>query len=285
MKNETARFGKLGRNPRGRDPSGVVLHQTDTSTADQVRTAYDSRIKKGQTRGAHYLIDTDGTTSLTVPTDRRTAHSAGHNSDTIGIENVGPHVSLDKKGDLRAQVEGLDMAPPLKARLLAMDDKTLKRTMRDNGYNAYEDISGPQKRANWNLLGKITDEHGMDMQADVNAHEHLNAKVIGEGENIELMVDAMSAWPAKIEELRTKIADREASGDTEGLEELKAVLAEQERAQAATSVDGTQQERNAVDGEAVLGEGGPATEREETRTSFWDDFYGNMGRLDAALGK
>ena len=60
---------------------------------------------------------------------------------------------------------------------------------------------------------------------------------------------------------------------------------EQERARkAAVDVDGTQAERNALDGERLLGQtDGPAHERERTRTDFYDNFYDHMGRLDEAL--
>jgi hypothetical protein len=281
---ETAQFGALGRRARRNDPEEIVLHQTDTDTADQVRDAYASRVRQGGSIGAHYLIDTDGTTSLTVPTDRAPSHVVGHNQDAIGIENVGRATRIDKRGDIRAQVEAMDIAPPIRERLLAMDDRQLKATVRDNGWALYGDVSGPQKRANWNPLGALTDDHGLDMQDDVHSHEHLQAKTLGEGENIEVMVDAMSAWPAKIARLRAAVEAREASGDVDGLDELRAELQRQEAAQAATDVDGTQAERNAVNAEAMLEEpGGPATEREQTRTAFWDDFYGHMSRLDAAL--
>lgn len=89
VQDETARFGKLGRRQRRGDPSEIVLHQTDSDTADQVRDAYDQRVRQGGSIAAHYLIDKDGSTSLTVPTDRAPSHVMGHNQAAIGIENVG----------------------------------------------------------------------------------------------------------------------------------------------------------------------------------------------------
>lgn len=285
IQDETARFGRLGRRARPGAPSEVTLHQTDTDTADQVRDAYDQRVRAGRSIGAHYLIDKDGSTSLTVPTDRAPSHVVGHNNASIGIENVGRHMEVDMGGDLHAQIEAMDLAPGLKAELLAKTPAQLKQTMRDNGGNIYGDITGPQKRANWNLLGALTEDHGLDMSTDVHAHEDQQAKVIGEGGNIEEMVDTMTAWPDKIAELRGLVDELAANPDTfpGQLDTFRELLADEERAQAAVDADGTVQEQNALEGERILGEGGPATSREETRTTFWDDFYGHMGRLDQAI--
>ena len=39
--------------------------------------------------------------------------------------------------------------------------------MANNENNIYEDITGPQKRANWNLLGALGSDHGLDLTAAV----------------------------------------------------------------------------------------------------------------------
>ena len=279
------RFGALGYGQL-RDPSEVVLHQTDSSTADSTRGAYDNRVKNGQHIGAHYLIGKDGETSLTVPTDRKVAHAKGHNSTAIGIENVGLHNSVNPRGDLHAQIEAMNLTPGLKEELLALSPAQLRSRMSANGNNIYEDITGPQKRSTWNLLGKLSDDHGLDLEADVHAHEHIQAKTIGEGENVEEMVDAMVAWPAKIDALRARIDGLKAdAAPPESYAELEALLAEQQANFAAVEADATVAEENALEGEAILGEPGPATAREERRVAFWDAFYENMAALDAALAQ
>mgnify|MGYP002819170403 CR=1 FL=1 len=284
MQDETGEFGKLGYSQL-RDPSEIVLHQTDSSSAESTKAAYRGRVRNGKNVGAHYLIDTDGETSLTVPTNKKVAHAKGHNSKAIGIENVGLHQEVNMRGDLHAQIEALDLAPGLKEELLALSPAQLKSRMSDNGGNIYEDISGPQKRSTWNLLNKLTADHGLDMEDDVVSHEHIQAKTIGEGENIEEMVDAMVAWPNKIEQLRAHIEELKAqAAPGDAISAMEATLAEQEANFAAVQADATIQEENALEGEQILGEGGPATAREERRVAFWNEFYANMAKLDAALG-
>lgn len=284
MQDETDRFGDLGARKRRGDPSGVVLHQTDSYTGDQVRTAYDNRIRKGSSIGAHYLIDEEGESSLTVPTDEVVYHAKGHNSSDIGIEVVGKAQQVNPRGDLHAQIAEIGLTPQLEERLMAMSPAELKRTMRDNGNWIYGDITGPQKRATWNLLREIGKEHGIDMSDDVHAHEHVQAKTIGEGENIEEMVETMQAWPDKVAALEQLIEEKKASGaDAAELAELEERLAMERALQEAVSLDGTVAENNALEGERLLGEPGAATEREGMREQFWDGFYPHMQGLDGLV--
>ena len=85
----------------------------------------------------------------------------------------------------------MDLAPGLRGELLGLTDRQLDRRMGDNGNNIYEDITGPQKRGNWNLLGALGATHDLDLGADVNSHEHVAEKTLGEGANTEEMVDVM----------------------------------------------------------------------------------------------
>lgn len=290
MVDETAEFGALARRDRRQDVSEVILHQTDSDTAAQTRAAYTNRIEgdpnsDARHTGAHYLIDEDGQTSLTVPTDEVVWHAAKHNNSAVGIETVGRHRNLDNSSDLRGDVSGMDLAPGLRGELLGLTDRQLERRMGDNGNNIYEDITGPQKRANWNLLGALGATHDLDLGADVYSHEHVAAKTLGEGANTEEMVDAMVAWPGKIAALEERAATLQADPSTP-LDELQSVgaLLANERANAdAVSRDGTSQERNALDAEEILGEGGPATDREQRRVDFWDDFHPNMATLNRTI--
>ncbi len=185
---------------------------------------------------------------------------------------------------MHAQIEALDLSPKLKERLLAMSERELKRTLANNGNYIYEDLSGPQKRATWNLLRAIADEYGIDLDAGVESHEHVQAKTIGEGENAEEMVDTMRSWPAKVEELGARLAEARAAGAPDGyLADLEDELAEQRANLAAVDADKTLAENNALEGERILGEPGAAAAREERRNAFWDAFYDNMERLDALL--
>ena len=69
IQDETGDYGALGRGPRRRDPSEIVLHQTDSRSGDSTRETYAQRIRNGQHTGAHYLIDENGETSLTLKAD------------------------------------------------------------------------------------------------------------------------------------------------------------------------------------------------------------------------
>ena len=284
MDDKTDEFGRLGARNRRGPPSDVILHQTMSTSGESTESAYSSRIKNGDHTGAHYLIDEDGGTSLTVPTDKVVYHAKGHNSSGIGIETVGMPEKVSQSGNMHAQIEAIDLSPDLKARLLAMSENELKNTMRSNGNYIYKDITGPQKRANWNLLRAIAAEHGIELKEDVDAHEHVQAKTIGEGENIEEFVDAMLAWPGKIAALERKLAEAKSSGAPDGyINDLQAELTEQKATYEAVKLDKSMQENNALEGEALLGDGGPATAREERREGFWNDFYPHMQRLDGWL--
>ena len=287
IEDRTDDFGDLGARKRRNDPNEVILHQTMSTSGESTEDAYAQRVQRGEHVGAHYLIDEEGQTSLTVPTDEIVYHAVGHNSNAIGIENVGMPAQVSQRSDMHAQIEALNLSPQLKARLLAMDEPTLKRTLADNGNYIYQDITGPQKRANWNLLRAIAAEHGISLDDGVDSHEHVQAKTVGEGENIEEMVDAMVAWPGKLDQLEQRIADvrAESSPDRALLRRMSAELASQRAAYAAVEVDKTIQENNALEGEGVLGAGGPATDREALRVTFWNEFFPRMQRLDALLAE
>ncbi len=285
MHDETAQFGALGTRQRNGDPSEVVVHQTASNDADSTRRGYADRIARGSSIGAHYLIEKDGDTSLTVPTDRVASHTRGHNSTAVGIENVGAPNQVNPNGDLHAQIEAMDLSPQLKQRLLDMSPAELRRTMADNGNNIYPDITGDQKRANWNLLRALAADYDLDLGEDVLAHEHVQAKTIGEGENITEFVDTMVAWPGRIEELEAIVERmRTEGGNPTRLAELEDYLAQERARHNAVEVDGTPQERNLLDAEQLLGQtDGPAHERERTREDFYDNFWDHMGQLDEAL--
>lgn len=284
IQDDTDKYGDLGVRDRNGAPSEVILHQTMSTTGASTEGAYASRIARGQHVGAHYLVDEQGDTSLTVPTDEVVYHAKGHNSSAIGIETVGMPEQVDQRADMHEQIGAMALSPKLKDRLMSMGPKELARTLANNGNYIYQDITGPQKRANWNLLRAIAAEHGISLDADVDAHEHVQAKTIGEGENIEEMVDTMLHWPGKIEALESRIGELERNHGNPGLlVELKAELETQKADYEAVSLDKTTTENNALEGEAILGELGPAAERENRREQFWDEFYPNMDRLDGLI--
>ncbi len=284
MSDDTGEFGDLGARKRNGDPTGVILHQTMSTSGESTEQAYQQRIRNGKHVGAHYLIDENGDTSLTVPTDEVVYHAQGHNSSGIGIETVGMPEQVSQRGNMHAQIEAIDLSPQLKARLLAMSERELKQTMSSNGNYIYKDITGPQKRANWNLLRAIASEHGIELEADVDSHEHVQAKTIGEGENIEEFVDAMLHWPGRIDHLEERIGRvRELGGHDALADELSAILAQNKADHAAVAADKSMAENNALEGEALLGDGGPATDREARREQFWDEFYPRMEALDSAI--
>lgn len=290
---ETKDFGALAMGARDEKTRGVVLHRTESSSAEGARDAYRSRVKAGQHVGAHYLVDTDGTTSLTVPTDKNVAHVRGNqdkdwkgaNAWSVGIETVGPSTKLDRNGDLRKQVQGLTLSPALKQRLLAMDDKTLKATLADGGYEIDTDINGPQKRANYNLVNKLRTDNDLGLDR-VQPHEAVDYKTLGEGEPIKEMLTAMDRYPGRIDELAKKVAALKAQpgADPKQVQALEALLAKEQGTLAAVRADKTPAETNALAAEDVLEQkDGPAHQRETDRTDFWANFWDRQGGLDKAL--
>ena len=295
IQDETSEFSKLASRERSEDIRGVVVHRTESPTMESTRNSYRTQIEDGNHVGAHYLIGEDGATSLTVPTDQVTAHVRGNqekewrgaNAWSVGIENVGMASQINRRGDVRAQVEALDLPPAMRARLLAQDDKTLKATLADSEYEIHTDITGPQKRSNWNLVSALTEEHGLDMATDVRAHESVDYKTLGEGEPIREFLTARASYDARVTSAEERLAALRAdpSVDPAQLASLSALVQRETATRAALAVDKTPAENNALEGERILGEPGEASRREALRTEFYDQFWARSTGLDAAITK
>ena len=283
-------LGALASRDRTEDVRGVVVHRTESSTMESTRNSYRERIKSGDHVGAHYLIGKEGETSLTVPTDKVAWHVRGNKDDdwkganawSIGIENVGMPTKIAKDKPLRPQVEALSLPPAMRARLLAMDDKQLKAALADCDYEVHTDITGPQKRSNWNLVGAIARDKKLDIGTQVQAHEDVDYKTLGEGEPIKEFLGAMQEWPKKIAALEKKVQELRQKGSPEDLAKAEAALAQAKASWDAVSRDKTPAENNALEGERLLGQPGDATAREGERTRFYNDFWPRTQALDKA---
>jgi N-acetyl-anhydromuramyl-L-alanine amidase AmpD len=290
---ETKTFAKLSAGKRKGKPQGAVLHRTESPSMKSTRNGYQTRMDKGSHIGAHYLIGQDGSTSLTVPTDERVYHARGNkdaefkkekpNTNYVGIENVGMATNLDKKKPVRKQVEGLDLPPGMRKRLLGMDDKGLKREVRDTAYEVHTDITAPQKRSNWNLVRALSTEHGFDASKDVHAHEDVDHKTLGEAEPIKEFTDGMTTYPAVLDSLKAK-ADKLAAdpkADPKQLAQMQTMLKQQRSALAAVAVDGSENESTLMAAEKIVETDGPATKREAERVRFYDSFWKDRSAVDA----
>lgn len=292
IQDETQEFGPLASRDREGAPRGVVLHRTESPTMESARNSYRTQMKKGNHVGAHYLVGKEGETSLTVPTDKVASHVRGNKDEdwkgangwSVGIENVGMPSKLDPAKDLRPQVEALALPPAMKARLLGLTDKQLKATLKDGGNEIHQDITGPQKRANWNLVGALSKAHGIDIGTNVQAHEDVDHKTLGEGEPIKEFISAMQAWPDKLKTLAARIATMQADPkhDPKVLEQLVAQLEKDKATWAAVQADKTPAENTALDAEKILETPGPATAREADRSQFYDQFWPRTQALDKA---
>ena len=298
----TGTYGGLAHGKRSQT-TGVVLHRTESSSADTTLDAYRDRIKQGSSIAAQYLIDEHGKPMLITPADALVSHAAGWNAQTVGIEVVGPGVHLDPKGTkqpLRKQVEGLNLSPEFKERLLGYDDKTLAGVSRANDNTMYEDITGAQKRSVWNLTGDLAREYNLDRGSlsthgagDTNpnsytkknlphfsAHEHINPKSLGEGEPIVEFLRARQAYPGLVDNAEAKLHALEAKGATPDEIEKQAALVTRERATLdALGRDNTDAERAALKAEQDAHKPGEATAREARRVEFYDHFYDRIGAL------
>lgn len=293
MRDETKEFSPLASSDRTAAVSGVVLHRTESPSMESTRNSYRTQMRNGNHVGAHYLIGQDGETSLTVPTDKVTAHVRGNkdpawrgaNARTIGIENVGMASQINPKGDIRKQVEALSLPPAMRARLLGMSDKDLKRTLADSGNEIHTDITGPQRRANWNLLRTLSSAHNLDMGTDVQAHETVDHKTLGEAEPIKEFVEAMRSWPVRLHRLEQRIQEleKDPSHDPKQVEAMRTVLQEEQTTWQAVQADKTPQENNQLEGERLLGQPGQATQREGARAQFYEQFWTRMQRVDRLL--
>jgi N-acetyl-anhydromuramyl-L-alanine amidase AmpD len=293
MRDETKEFGALASKDRTQDVNGVIVHRTESPTMESTRNSYRTQIKNGNHVGAHYLVGKEGETSLTVPTDKMPAHVRGNKEDdwkganawALGIENVGMPSKLDRNGDLRKQVEGLNLPPAMRARLLALDDRKLKQALSDTAHEIHTDITGPQKRANWNLISVLAKEHKLDIGTDVQAHEDVDYKTLGEGEPIKEFLTAMQSYPARVSAAEAKLAALEADpkvGPAQ-LEAFRSLVASEKATQAALAADKTPAENNALEAEKILGMPGEAGAREADRVSFYNDFWKRSQALDKAV--
>ncbi len=206
----------------------IVLHQTGSSSTESTLNTYESRVKAKSHIGAHYLIGKEGETLSTVPESKVVGHVAGNkdsdvtNPKSIGIEHVGlaksitppTHLPKEKGFDMaavRTQIITLNLSPKLKARLLALNDKTLYTTLKYSGWNIYEDITGKQKRATLklvvNLMRKynLKDETGQFDISKLKAHEEADQKTLGEGENITEFLHAAQEYFSLLRDLSVEI--------------------------------------------------------------------------------
>ncbi len=303
MKNETADFGKMSSGNRTVPTAGIVEHRTESPTMESARNSYRNQVKTGGSIGAHYLIGQNGDTSLTVPTDKNPSHVRGNldkgwkgaNEWAIGIENVGMPTLLDGGKDMHEQVGKLNLTPAMRKRLLAKDEPSLKSSLADTDdkkrkiWAIHEDIPGPQKRANQNLVTRLTAEHNLDPVTQVRGHEQVDSKTTGEGEPIIEFLAAMRDIPTKIAALESRVAAMESdpAASKDELTRLKALLAREKATQHAVAVDKTPAENLALEGEQTLGEDGqatgPAHDRERARVEFYDNFWSRKQGLDAAV--
>lgn len=305
MKDETGDFGKMSSGNRTVPTAGIVEHRTESPTMESARNSYRKQVKTGGSIGAHYLIGQNGDTSLTVPTDKNPSHVRGNldkgwkgaNEWAIGIENVGMPTLLDGGKDMHEQVGKLNLTPAMRKRLLAKDEKSLKESLADTDdkkrkiWAIHEDIPGPQKRANQNLVTRLTAEHNLDPVTQVRGHEQVDSKTTGEGEPIIEFLAAMRDIPSKIAALEARIAKMEAdpAASPQELTKLKALLAKEKASRAAVEADKTPAENLALEGEKTLApEGvapeGPAHAREADRADFYDHFWDRKQGLDSAAG-
>lgn len=298
----TGTYGKLavGKRP---ETQGVVLHRTETPTAQGALNAYNGRIKNGEHVGAQYLIDEVGKQNLVTPADSLVYHAKGFNSSTVGIEVVGPGVHLDrtsKDKSLRKQVSDLNLSPQFQSRLLGYNDKQLDNVAKWNGDTVYEDINGKQKRSVWNLTNELAKTYNLDMSSlshhgkdesgsnnyspqtlpDFSAHEHINPKALGEGEAITEFLQSRQQYPQMVSDAQAKIAKQQAAGATpDQLKQQLAILQREQATLGALNLDGDPHEQELLAAEQKSGKPGEATHREQLRTDYYDDFYDRIGEL------
>lgn len=307
----TGDYGKLASGPRSDVTDSVILHRTHSTKASSTLSGYKQQIKKGESRGAQYLVDENGQSMLITPSDQKTTHVQGNNATAVGIEVVGGDVNLApalKDGTLRQKVEGLNLPPAYKERLLGYDDKELNKLIKSNMHEGessiYEDISGSQKRAVWNLTNQLADKYKLDINdlskpgdkesgdgnykkghlPDFSAHEHVQDKSLGEGEAMIEFMRERGNYPKLIEQLKGKLATMQDSGaSAEELARMQALLSKESGTLSALNVDGTQAEIDAVKAEKDSKKPGAATAREGQRTDFYDNFYDRIGALKKAV--
>ncbi|MBX3161328.1 MAG: N-acetylmuramoyl-L-alanine amidase [Deltaproteobacteria bacterium] len=272
-----------------REPTKIVVHQTQSQTGVSTLDVYKDRIAKRSTRGSHYLIDENGVVILVVPVSKVVSHATGHNSTSIGIEHVGMPAALaipSSTADtttlttLRTRIAAMTMSPRLHARIAAMTDAQLVRFAKDSRepgmtkWYLYGDLNGRQKRASYLLVEKLQ-AHFSIARANVYAHEALVAKSPGEGENIIEYLTARSAYPASVARLAELVArDPALAADAV----LAKIVGAETATVAALKLDGT-----AAETAAVASKDAAATLRESVRGAFYARFWLRSTQLDALV--
>jgi LysM repeat protein len=287
----------------------IVLHQTDSRTQQSTLDVYQQRIRASSHIGAQYLIGETGEISLVVPADRRVGHVAPDlpsganthvtNATSIGIEHVGLHRDIAPAppppgaratraqqatwavhmARVRADVRALPLSPPLRARLLALNDRQLFQTMRDNAWSIYPDISSAQRRSTFLLTGRLRSDFGLGL-GDIYAHEHVQQKTIGEGENIRDFLVAMESYASRVRAMRTRANARP---DLQRSVAFMSVLQHEESLVQAIGADATTAENATLAAERRSGRVGAATARENLRIGFYDDFWSRVDQLTRML--
>lgn len=261
--------------------------------------------------------DKDGRaeTYLTVPTDKKVGHAgykndktgyrADYNPNSIGIEMTGTTTNLttemNQGGDvLKERVRHLTLAPQFKKRLLGYNEKQLNSAFSGSGQHGgeiYEDITPEQKRALWNLTTRLATTHNLDLDGPssqplpgehfnqnqragvLNAHEHVNPKTLGEGENPLEFVKTMRQYSKSgglIDQFKQRLDTLRASKPTDP-KELKR-LAEME-----TQYERERKTMEAIESDRPLAEAmlkpEERAEREGLRRDFYQHFYDRVEAL------
>jgi hypothetical protein len=286
-----------GTNP---DPKGVILHRTDadkgTTTLDQYKQAAGS----GQGRkGAPWLIDENGKVILVTPMGKHLEHTrddgVDEDQDHLGIEITGKSTRLDVSANglanMEEQVKALNLPPRFKQRLLA--DPNLASTVHgsgmyqdDPGGLIYEDINAAQKRGLWNLAGPLCEQTGLDPGTDFKAHEHVQAKTLGEGEAAVEFLQTMKAYPDKVRQLRQLLLTMSET-PPEGVSpedwdaqraELEAMVLGEEATLTALQNDNlVNQQTDDADRDA------DGQHDEQLLDAFYGNFYERQAAIDAKL--
>lgn len=303
-------YGALGRQNLPEDDVGnIVLHQTGGSTQQGTLNTYSDRIANNGSIGAQYLIGETGEISSITGIDRRLGHVAPDlpggvnagvdNSHSVGIEHVGraraipaaprpPAANAPAAAQqawatemqrVRADLRALPLAPALRDRLMAMNDRTLFRTMADSGWNIYVDINGAQKRSSHLLTQRLLAHFGLQ-QGDIYAHEEVQRKTIGEGENIREFLEARQAYPGRVARLRELVNARTPAQRPAPLTD---VVRRETELLLALAADATAAENAQLTAERTANDPGAASQREAVRVSFYNRFWERVRQLNALI--
>jgi len=157
-------------------PEAIVLHRTDSSTAEGALTSF------GRGIGTHFLVDKDGTIYQTASLSQKTAHIGKIKSRCYeeGACSAGEAATIKKMGFSPTRIYHHEQVKAYPNRYPMNEDSVGIETVALHLKSGWEAPTAAQSASIERLIGILQDQYGLS-DNDVYEHDKISYKTSGEG--------------------------------------------------------------------------------------------------------